>query len=78
MAHGQLITKDRIKVDGEEKWTTYRDINNDSDDFSNLFDDFRKDTTYIVEGKVGAATSYLIPMRAIVDYALNWMNTNRA
>ncbi|MCR8844328.1 AAC(3) family N-acetyltransferase [Paenibacillus sp. SC116] len=74
----EIIWDVKVAIDGEEKWTTYQDINNDSDDFSNLFDSFKKDTNYIVEGKVGAATSYLIPMRAMVDYALNWMNTNRA
>ncbi|TVX91647.1 aminoglycoside N(3)-acetyltransferase [Paenibacillus agilis] len=74
----EIIWDVKISVNGEEKWTTYQDINNDSDDFGNLFDDFKKETNYVVDGKVGQATSYLIPMRSMVDYALSWMNNNRA
>ncbi|MFD2045435.1 hypothetical protein ACFSTA_17260 [Ornithinibacillus salinisoli] len=29
------------------------------------------------EGKVGEAKTYLIPMRKMVDYAVEWMNKNR-
>ncbi|MBD8498478.1 aminoglycoside N(3)-acetyltransferase [Paenibacillus arenosi] len=74
----EVIWDVKIAVDGEEKWTTYQDINNSSDDFSLIFDDFNRDTNYVIEGKVGEATSYLVSMRAMVDYALNWMNNKRA
>ncbi|UHA71755.1 aminoglycoside N(3)-acetyltransferase [Paenibacillus sp. 481] len=67
----------KLDIDGEEKWTTYTDINNSSDDFNQILDDFIRDTNDVVEGKIGEAKSYLVPMRKIVDYAVHWMNKNR-
>lgn len=67
----------KLRINGEEKWTTYKDINNESDDFNKIFDDFNRNTNYVAEGKIGEATSYLFPMREIVDYGVNWMNKNR-
>ncbi len=67
----------KLEIDGEACWTTYRDINNDSDDFGALFDDFRRDTGWVRENKVGSAVSFLIPQRQMVDYAEHWMNRNR-
>lgn len=52
-------------------------VNNDSVDFGQLFDDFRRDTGSIRENKVGSAVSFLIPQREMVDYAEHWMNQKR-
>ncbi|WP_175987217.1 aminoglycoside N(3)-acetyltransferase [Bacillus sp. Marseille-Q1617] len=67
----------KVKQGEGEVWTTYRDINNESDDFDKLFADFERDTNEVIEGKVGEARSYLIPMRKMVEYAVGWMNENR-
>lgn len=67
----------KVVKDHEEVWTTYQDINNDSDDFDKIFADFHKETDYVKEGTVGEAKSYLIPMREMVEYAVGWMNENR-
>lgn len=67
----------KVKRGDKEIWTTYRDINNESDDFDRLFEDFHRGTDDVKEGMVGDARSYLIPMRQMVDYALGWMNENR-
>ncbi|NUU64129.1 aminoglycoside N(3)-acetyltransferase [Paenibacillus agri] len=67
----------KISVDGVEQWTTYDDINNESDDFGLIFDDFKSNSNVVKEGLVGEAKSYLIPQREMVDYALEWMNRNR-
>ncbi|WKL01289.1 AAC(3) family N-acetyltransferase [Paenibacillus amylolyticus] len=64
-------------MDGIEQWTTYDDINNESDDFELIFNEFKIQTTAVTEGMVGKAVSYLIPQREMVDYALGWMNRNR-
>lgn len=68
----------KMRADGKEKWVTYQDINNDSDDFNKIFDDFNKETNYVLEGRVGEATCYLIPQKEMVDYAVDWMNKNRS
>jgi aminoglycoside 3-N-acetyltransferase len=67
----------KVEKNHKEVWTTYQDINNESDDFDKIFDDFRKDTDYVKEGMVGEARSNLIPMREMVEYAVGWMNENR-
>lgn len=67
----------KVKEGMKEVWTTYRDINNESDDFDRLFEDFHKETDYVKQGMVGEAKSYFIPMRQMVDYAVGWMDKNR-
>ncbi|MCA1060442.1 AAC(3) family N-acetyltransferase [Rossellomorea aquimaris] len=67
----------KVKEGTEEVWTTYRDINNESDDFDRLFDDFYRETDFVKEGMIGEATSYFMPMRQMVDYAVGWMDKNR-
>jgi aminoglycoside 3-N-acetyltransferase len=67
----------KMLVNGEEKWITYNDINNESDDFDKIFEDYYKYSNTIREGFVGDAKSYLISQREMVDYALQWMNVNR-
>jgi aminoglycoside 3-N-acetyltransferase len=67
----------KVKEGMKEVWTTYRDINNESDDFGRLFDDFHRETDYVKKGMVGDAKSYFIPMREMVDFAVGWMDKNR-
>ncbi|MGR3762935.1 aminoglycoside N(3)-acetyltransferase [Rossellomorea sp. NS-SX7] len=67
----------KVKQGDGEGWTTYKDINNESDDFDKLFIDFERDTNDVTKGKIGEARSYLIPMRKMVEYAVGWMNENR-
>ncbi|MGO4528519.1 aminoglycoside N(3)-acetyltransferase [Paenibacillus sp. 2TAF8] len=67
----------KMLMDGHEQWTTYDDINNESDDFELIFNEFKMNTSAVIEGRVGEAMSYLIPQREMVDYALGWMNRKR-
>ncbi|WP_438350667.1 aminoglycoside N(3)-acetyltransferase [Paenibacillus sp. FA6] len=67
----------KMSVDGKEQWTTYDDINNESDDFNMIFDEFKSKTTLVKEGLIGEAVRYLIPQKEMVDFALEWMNENR-
>ncbi|WP_374055941.1 aminoglycoside N(3)-acetyltransferase [Rossellomorea sp. FM04394] len=67
----------KVKRGDQEVWTTYRDINNESDDFDRLFNDFHSETDYVKMSMVGDAQSYLMPMRQMVDYAVGWMDKNR-
>ncbi|WP_422657597.1 aminoglycoside N(3)-acetyltransferase [Paenibacillus sp. EC2-1] len=67
----------KLLVNGIEQWETYDDVNNESDDFDNIFDEFKSKTNLVIEGQVGEAVSYLIPQKDMVDFALEWMNRNR-
>ena len=64
---------------GSRIWTTFEDIDVDDSDFDHLGEDFsRSDAGKVVrQGKVGIADSLLIPQRAIVDFAVDWLEKNR-
>lgn len=64
-------------VGGRRRWTVYRDAELDDSDFEEIGRGLDKE---IVEHQsdVGEAPSRLIPFRAAVDYAAQWMRDNRA
>ncbi|MXZ00171.1 AAC(3) family N-acetyltransferase [Candidatus Poribacteria bacterium] len=68
-----------ISQAGSRTWTTFEDIDVDASDFDRLGEDFlHADVSMIVQqGKVGIADCQLMPQRAIVDFAVNWLEKNR-
>ena len=64
---------------GSRIWTTFEDINVDDSDFDRLGEDFlHADAGRVVQqGKVGIANCQLMPQRAIVDFAVHWLEKNR-
>ena len=68
-----------ISQAGSRTWTTFEDIDVDDSDFDHLGKDFiRSDAGKVVRhGKVGNANCQLMPQRAIVDFAVNWLQKNR-
>ena len=60
-------------------WTTYENIDVDASDFGCLGEDFiRSDAGKVIRhGKVGTANSQLMPQRAVVDFAIEWLEKNR-
>ena len=68
-----------ISQAGSRVWTTFEDINADDSDFDRLGEDFLgSDAGKVVQhGKVGIANCQLMPQRAVVDYAVNWLEKNR-
>lgn len=76
-AKGDEIRHAPIVVDGQRVWAAYDDILLDSDDFAVLGDDFARDTGLERRGLVGAATARLMPQRALIDYAVVWMEQHR-
>lgn len=64
---------------GSRVWTTFEDIDLDDSDFDRLGEDFlHSDAGKVVQhGKVGIADCQLMPQRAIVDFAVNWLEKNR-
>jgi aminoglycoside 3-N-acetyltransferase len=66
-------------VDGQRKWVTYRVMVPDSDDFVTLGLAYEEAQPQAVQiGQVGAATTRCMKMRPIVDYAVEWLEANRA
>ena len=66
-----------VIIDGQRRWVTYRDLEGQTNDFEQLGADFASDTGLERTGLVGNATSRLMPQRALVDYAVEWMERHR-
>lgn len=68
-----------ISTAGTRRWTTFEDIDLDSSDFERIGADFlRSDIGHGVRrGRVGLADCQLIPQRAAVDFAVDWLEENR-
>ena len=68
-----------ISEAGTRRWTTFEDIDLDSSDFEQIGEDFlRSDIGYGVHrGRVGLANCQLMPQRAVVDFAVDWLEGNR-
>jgi len=62
-----------LLVDGRREWVWYDDIDLDDSVFDALGADFARDTRLERVGDVGAATTRLVPQRALVDYAVQWL-----
>lgn len=64
-------------VDGARQWVAFDDIDWDDSDFTELGADFARETGLQREGKVGRADALLMPQRALIDYAVAWMERHR-
>jgi aminoglycoside 3-N-acetyltransferase len=65
-----------MTVDGQRRWVTYLDIDNNSDDFDALGDDFAA-TGRQREGQVGRGRALLMRQRDIVDFGVEWFPRHR-
>lgn len=68
-----------ISAAGSRTWTTFENIDIDASDFDRIGEDFlRSDAGNVVRhGKVGNANCQLMPQRAVVDFAVDWLEKNR-
>jgi aminoglycoside 3-N-acetyltransferase len=64
-------------VGGKTEWDSYDDVMNEDDDFDRIHETFLKETGLVREGRVGSAKTYLMPVRDLVDFAVEWMIANR-
>jgi aminoglycoside 3-N-acetyltransferase len=64
-------------VDGRRRWVTYPDRAGDSDDFASLGEAFTL-TGNERRGRVAAGTGRLMRQRDVVDFAVRWLEANRA
>lgn len=76
--HGKLTTTESapILVDGERRWTTWTDLDVDEDDFDQIGAALAHSGIETI-GRVGAGEARLGSQRAIVDVAVEWMQSNR-
>ena len=61
---------------GERKWVSWEEIEYNSDDFRELGIAFEKSIGYRTI-KVGQAESRLLPMKELIDFAVEWFQKNR-
>ncbi len=66
-----------VMVDNQRQWVTYKDIDLNEKDFPEIGEAFTAQTGLVRQGKVGQANATLMPQRALVDYAAEWMTTHR-
>lgn len=69
-----------MKKWGKSRWVDYWDVALDDGDFEiigNYLEFALKDQEAMLSGRVGHATSCVIPMRRVVDLAGQWMAANR-
>ena len=68
-----------ISTAGSRRWTAFENIDLDSSDFEGIGEDFPQSDVgrEVRRGKVGLAKCQLMPQRAIVDFAVDWLEENR-
>lgn len=66
-----------LLVNGRREWVTFEDVQTDDSDFVAIGADFARDTGLQRVGVVADAAARLFPQRALVDYAVQWMEKNR-
>ena len=69
-----------ISWSGSRRWTTFENIELDSSDFERIGEDFlRSDSgNRVLRGTVGLAACQLMPQRAVVTFAVDWLEEHRA
>ena len=65
-----------VLVDGERRWLTFTDLDIDESDFPAVGAAFEA-TGSVRHGRVGHAPAVLMPQRALVDFATDWMSEHR-
>lgn len=66
-----------VLVDGMRRWVRYQNLVGDASDFERLGQDFSAESGQERRGPVGATQARLMAQRAVVDYAVAWMEQHR-
>lgn len=67
-----------VLVDGEREWIEWEDLEIDDGDFSECGEAFEKRHPDFVEtGRVGVGEAKLFSQRSLVDFAVDWFESNR-
>ena len=67
-----------IWVDGERQWVEVCGLDLNDDDFATIGAAFARETDHVRRGKIAQADALLMPQRALVDFAVDWMEANRS
>ena len=66
-----------VMQDGRRQWVTFDDVDTASDDFVEIGAAYAAAGQPLRAGKVAQADCLLLPQRALVDFAVRWMEANR-
>ncbi len=66
-----------LLTDGVRRWVDLLDLEVDASDFPQIGEAFARETSLVRVGSVGNAPALLIPQRALVDFAVQWMEAHR-
>ena len=68
-----------ISTAGSRQWTTFENVDLDSSDFERIGADFLYSDVgnEVRRGTVGIANCQLMPQRAVVDFAVDWLEEHR-
>ena len=66
-----------VLVEGVRTWLSFEDIDLNESDFPRLGEEFEAATGAVLVGRIGLATARLMPQRALVDFAVSWMERHR-
>lgn len=66
-----------LLIDGTRKWVKLRNVREDVSDFTAIGEEFEHQTRWALHGHVGNSQARLMPLRALVDFAVEWMEKNR-
>ena len=66
-----------IALNGKRAWVRYQDFDTEDSDFLSIGKSFGESTGLVRTGPVAYGTAQLMPQRALVDYAVKWMEENR-
>jgi aminoglycoside 3-N-acetyltransferase len=64
-------------VNGVRRWVRYQNLVGNASDFDRIGQDFSAKTGQERRGPVGATRARLMAQRAVVDYAVTWMEQHR-
>ena len=65
-----------LMIAGKRRWVPLKDYEEHSEEFPGIGKDYREKGGTVLEGKIGQASSLLIPQRELVDFAVHWMEKN--
>ncbi len=66
-----------LLINGERQWVEFDILDFNDEDFVELGAAFDQTTGLVKQGKVGQASALLMSQRALVDFAVTWMEANR-
>jgi aminoglycoside 3-N-acetyltransferase len=69
-----------VMIDGRRRWIRFKDIQLDTEQFPSIgraFERSHANAGLVKRGGVGYASSRLVPQRALIDFARDWMASHR-